>query len=412
MGTMEGMPAIAHLECSLCHYRISRVSGLSGLSGLTGSSDDTPATVCPVDGGPLYVRYDMEALKQTARREHVAEIAAGASAEGASAGMWRYAEVLPSVPPVSLGEGWTPLLRSRRYPGLLLKAEGANPAGTFKARGLSMAVSMARQYGLRHLALAAEGDAAGALAAYAAAGQMKAHLLVPRDVLFADYVQAVACGAEVRMVDGLAGECERLVGAERKRQAEAGVASRDAWFDLSMLQEPFRLEGEKTMGYELVEQLGWEYPDAVIFPADDGATGVMGMWKAFEEMEQLGWVAGERPRMYTARTAKPYGESGLAEVVRASGGRVVAAPDDAGLLATMLNWAREEGIFLSPEGAAATAAYDTLRVSGEIQGGERVVLFHTGAGLKYADWTAEAMHLRRPGRLPTSLPVGGIITPV
>jgi threonine synthase len=356
--------------------------------------------------------------------------------------MWRYADVLPDVLPVTLGEGWTPMLRSRRYEGLLVKEEGANPTGTFKARGMAMAVSMAKHYGLRHLAVPSAGNAAGALAAYAAAGQMAAHIFMPKDVPFANYLEGVVYGAGVRMVDGLISDCARLVGEEMKRQREAGVAAEDAWFDVSTLKEPFRVEGKKTMGYELVEQLGWEYPDAVFYPTG-GGVGLIGMWKAFEEMEQLGWVKGRRPRMYALQAAgcaplerafaegkavseffadaatfaaglrvpKPYGDDIILEIVRESGGSVVAS-DDAAILASILDWAKQEGIFLSPEGAAATAAYDTLLASGEIKRGERVVLFNTGAGLKYADMTAEAMHLRRPGSLPTSLPVGGIITPV
>lgn len=418
------MPAIAYLECSRCHQKISA---------------DRPQTLCPIDAGALYVRYDMGALRTTARREHAAERAA---ASGGSLGMWRYADVLPDVLPVTLGEGWTPMLRSRRYEGLLVKEEGANPTGTFKARGMAMAVSMAKHYGLRHLAVPSAGNAAGALAAYAAAGQMAAHIFMPKDVPFANYLEGVVYGAGVRMVDGLISDCARLVGEEMKRQREAGVAAEDAWFDVSTLKEPFRVEGKKTMGYELVEQLGWEYPDAVFYPTG-GGVGLIGMWKAFEEMEQLGWVKGRRPRMYALQAAgcaplerafaegkavseffadaatfaaglrvpKPYGDDIILEIVRESGGSVVAS-DDAAILASILDWAKQEGIFLSPEGAAATAAYDTLLASGEIKRGERVVLFNTGAGLKYADMTAEAMHLRRPGSLPTSLPVGGIITPV
>lgn len=418
------MPTIAFLECSRCRHRVSA---------------ETPQTVCPLDGGTLYVRYDMEALKKTARREHVAEIAARG---GRSAGMWRYAEVLPDVAPVTLGEGWTPMLASRRYAGLMVKEEGANPTGTFKARGMAMAVSMAKHYGLRNLAVPSAGNAAGALAAYAAAGQMKAHIFMPKDVPFANYLEGVVYGADVRMVDGLISDCARLVGEEMKRQKEAGVSAEEAWFDVSTLKEPFRVEGKKTMGYELVEQMGWEYPDAVFYPTG-GGVGLIGMWKAFEEMEELGWVSGKRPRMYALqatgcapverafaegkdvseffadaatfaaglRVPKPFGDSIILEIVRASGGKVVAS-DDAAILASILDWAKEEGIFLSPEGAAATAAYDSLLASGEIKSGERVVLFNTGAGLKYTDMTAEAMHLRRPGSLPASLPVGGIITPV
>jgi threonine synthase len=402
------MPLIAYLECARCGNRLSA---------------ETPQTLCPVDAGSLYVRYDMEALKKTARRERPAELAA---ASERSLGMWRYADVLPSVTPVTLGEGWTPMLPSRRYAGLFLKEEGANPTGTFKARGLGMAVSMAKHYGLRHLAVPSAGNAAGALAAYAAAGQIAAHLFMPKDVPFANYLEGVVYGAEVTMVDGLISDCARMVGERIKAQKEAGTPAEDVWFDISTLKEPFRVEGKKTMGYELVEQLGWTYPDAVFYPTG-GGVGLIGMWKAFEEMEQLGWVSGRRPRMYALQAAgcapvakaydagaaaseffqdaatfasglrvpKPYGDSIILDIVRASGGSVVAT-DDAGILASILDWAKEEGIFLSPEGAAATAAYDSLLASGEIQAGERVVLFNTGAGLKYVDMTAEAMGLKRP----------------
>lgn len=422
------MPAIAYLECARCHHRVSA---------------GTPQTLCPVDAGSLYVRYDMDALRATARRERPAEIAAESTAKGkTSAGMWRYADVLPDVTPVTLGEGWTPMLHSRRYDGLFVKEEGANPTGTFKARGLGLAVTMAKHYGLRHLAVPSAGNAAGALAAYAAAGQIAAHIFMPQDVPFANYLEGVVYGAEVTMVDGLISDCARMVAEKIKAQRESGVAPEDVWFDISTLKEPFRVEGKKTMGYELVEQLGWEYPDAVFYPTG-GGVGLIGMWKAFEEMEQLGWVKGKRPRMYALQAAgcapvtkafeagkdvsefyqnaatfasglrvpKPYGDSLILEILKASGGRAVSSDDEA-ILASILDWAKEEGIFLSPEGAAATAAYDSLRASGEIKSGERVVLFNTGAGLKYTDMTAEAMKLKRPGTLPTSLPVGGIITPV
>jgi len=418
------MPAIAYLECARCHHRVSA---------------ETPQTVCPVDAGTLYVRYDMEALKKTARRERPAELAA---ASVPSVGMWRYADVLPDATPVTLDEGWTPMVASQRYAGLFVKEEGANPTGTFKARGLGLAVTMAKKYGLRHLAVPSAGNAAGALAAYAAAAQIAAHIFMPKDVPFANYLEGVVYGADVTMVDGLISDCARLVGEKIKAQKESGVAPEEMWFDMSTLKEPFRVEGKKTMGYELVEQLGWEYPDAVFYPTG-GGVGLIGMWKAFEEMEQLGWVSGKRPRMYALQAAgcapvveafeadkqvseffqhadtfaaglrvpKPYGDSIILEILRESGGKAVAT-DDAGILASILDWAKHEGLFLSPEGAAATAAYDALLASGDIKAGERVVLFNTGTGLKYTDMTAEAMRLRRPGSLPTSLPVGGIITPV
>jgi threonine synthase len=377
-----------------------------------------------VDAGVLYVRYDMEALRRTARRERPAEIAAAA---GASAGMWRYAEVLPDVEPVTLGEGWTPMVQSRRYAGLLVKEEGANPAGTVKARGLSMAVTMARHYGLKHLAVASAGNAASALAAYAAAAGIAAHIVMLQDVPFANYLESVLYGADVTMVDGLISDCARMVGERIQSQRASGAAAGDVWFDVSAPKEPYRVEGEKTMGYELVEQLGWTYPDAVFYPA--GGAGLIGMWKAFEEMEQLGWVSGRRPKMYALqavesfaaelRVAKPCGDAIVREIVRRSGGRVMASQDVAvqlsiqpSIQASIQDWAKNDGLFLSPEGAAATAAYDALLKSGELKPSDRVVLFNTGAGLKYVDAVASAMKRRRPGSLPTSMPVGGIITPV
>jgi threonine synthase len=332
--------------------------------------------------------------------------------------MWRYTAVLPAVEPVTLGEGWTPMLRSRRFGGVRLKEEGANPTGTFKARGLAMAVSMARHYGLRKLAVPSAGNAAGALAAYAAAAGIEAHIFMPRDVPFANYVEAVAYGAKVTLVDGLISDCARIV-AERKQQ--------EGWFDISTLKEPFRIEGKKTMGYELVEQLGWEYPDAVFYPTG-GGVGLIGMWKAFEEMEQLGWVKpGRRPRMIAVQAAgcapvarafeagervsqmwqnaatfaaglrvpKPYGDAIMLEILKASSGIAMAVTDEE-ILASILDWARNEGIFLSPEGASVTAAYDKLLANGTLKPEDRVVLFNTGAGLKYTDVTAQAMHLKRP----------------
>src|SRR5579875_3129422 len=418
------MPKIAFLECARCGNRVSA---------------ETPQTLCPVDAGSLYVRYDMAEMRRHARREAPAELAAKSKT---SLGMWRYKDVLPDAEPVTLGEGWTPMLRSKRYDGLFIKEEGANPTGTFKARGLGMAVTMARHYGLRHLAVPSAGNAAGALAAYAAAAGIAAHIFMPQDVPLANYLEGIVYGADVTMVDGLISDCARLVGEAIQQQQAAGTAPEDVWFDISTLKEPFRVEGKKTMGYEIVEQLGWRYPDAIFYPTG-GGVGLIGMWKAFDEMEQLGWVSGKRPRMYALQAAgcapvtrafeqgkgaseffqnaetfaaglrvpKPYGDDIILEIVRASGGKVVAS-DDATILASIQDWAKNEGLFLSPEGAAATAAYDTLLASGEIRAEEKVVLFNTGAGLKYTDTVADAMHLRRPGSLPTSLPVGGIITPV
>ena len=384
----------------------------------------------------------MELLKKTAKRD---DIAACAATSPASLGMWRYSCVLPDVTPVTLGEGWTPLLHSKRYPGLYVKEEGANPTGTFKARGLGLAVTMAKHYGLQHIAVPSAGNAAGALAAYCAAADITAHIFMPQDVPFANYLEGIVYGADVTMVDGLISDCARMVAENMKAQKEANTPTAQAWFDISSLKEPFRVEGKKTMGYELVEQLGWQYPDAVFYPTG-GGVGLIGMWKAFDEMEQLGWVSGKRPKMYALqssgcapiarayaehkpaseffqnaatfaaglRVPKPYADTIILDIVRESGGAAIAHPDDQ-ILASILDWAKYEGIFLSPEGAAATVAYDSLIARGELKPTDKVVLFNTGAGLKYTDMTAEAMHLKRPlekkAALPSRTPVGGIITP-
>lgn len=320
--------------------------------------------------------------------------------------MWRYRAVLPDVEPVTLGEGWTPMLKSRRFPNVWLKEEGANPTGTFKARGMAMAVTMARHYGLKKLATPTAGNAGGALAAYAAAAGIEAHIFMPRDTPMANQVECLAYGAHLTLVDGLISDCGKMV-AERK--------AAEGWFDVSTLKEPFRVEGKKTMGYELVEQLGWEYPDAVFYPTG-GGVGMIGMWKAFEEMEQLGWVKGKRPKMIAVQAAgcapvvrafeqgeqasqmwqgahteasglrvpKPYGDYILLDILRASGGTAVALSDDA-IFASLKDWASHEGLMMSPEGAAATAAYDHLLATGFLSESDRVVLFNTGSGNKYTD---------------------------
>ncbi|HEY4046916.1 MAG TPA: threonine synthase [Acidobacteriaceae bacterium] len=403
------MPPITHLECSRCGAKLS---------------PDTPQTVCTQctdqPAGSLYVRYDLSHLRGTVPQEVIAS-----DTSSPWAGMWRYRSVLPEAPPVTLGEGWTPMLRSKRFSGLYLKEEGANPTGTFKARGMAVAVTMARHYGLRKLAVPSAGNAAGALAAYAAAAGIEAHIFMPQDVPAANFIEATIYGANVTLVDGLISDCARMV-AERKQY--------EGWFDISTLKEPFRVEGKKTMGYELVEQLGWEYPDAVFYPTG-GGVGLIGMWKAFEEMEYLGWVRpGKRPRMIAVqasgcapvvsafeagasasqmwpnastvaaglRVPKPYGDYIMLDILRKSEGIAVALPD-AQILGSIQDWARNEGIFLSPEGAAATAAYDHLIATGFLKPSDRVVVFNTGAGLKYADVTASAMNILRPEAEPQLL---------
>jgi len=344
----------------------------------------------------------MSGAKGIARREVI-----GTTAEDRRwSGMWRYRDVLPDVPPVTLGEGWTPMLKSRRHANLCLKEEGANPTGAFKARGMAMAVTMARHYGLKKLAAPTAGNAGGALAAYAAAAGIEAHIFMPKDTPMANQVECRAYGAHVTLVDGLISDCGRMI-AERK-QAEG-------WFDVSTLKEPFRVEGKKTMGYELVEQLGWEYPDAVFYPTG-GGVGLIGMWKAFEEMEELGWVSGKRPKMIVVQAAgcapvvkafeqgekvseawkdahtdasglrvpKPYADYIILDILRKSEGTAVALSDDA-IFASLKDWAEHEGILLSPEGAAATAGYDHLLRTGFLSETDRVVLFNTGSGNKYTD---------------------------
>jgi len=361
----------------------------------------------------LFVRYDLSAL----HRSRPEDVVAGSSKGWR--GMWRYSAVLPDVQPVTLGEGWTPMLQSKRYAGALLKDEGANPTGTFKARGMAAAVSMAKHYGLTKLAVPSAGNAAGALAAYAAAAGIEAHIFMPKDVPSANYVEAMTHGAKVTLVDGLISDCARMV-AERKQQ--------EGWFDVSTLKEPFRVEGKKTMGYELVEQLGWEYPDAVFYPTG-GGVGLIGMWKAFDEMEEIGWIkpGSKRPKMIAVQAAgcapvakafnegaevsqmwkdaetlaaglrvpKPYGDTIILDILRESGGLALAISDD-DILTSLGDWARNEGLLLCPEGASVTAAYDKLLATGFLKASDRVILFNTGTGLKYTDVIAEAMELNRP----------------
>ncbi len=387
------MPRIAFLECSRCHLH---------------HDPATPQTVCAACAGSLYVRYDLSTARGTAQRDQIGT----AEADKRWSGMGRYRQVLPDVEPVTLGEGWTPMLRSRRYPNVWLKEEGANPTGTFKARGLAMAVTMARHYNLKKLAAPTAGNAGGALAAYAAAAGIEAHIFMPRDTPMANQVECLAYGAHLTLVDGLISDCGRMV-AERK--------AAEGWFDVSTLKEPFRVEGKKTMGYELVEQLGWTYPDAVFYPTG-GGVGLIGMWKAFEEMEELGWVSGKRPKMiaiqadgcapivrsfergetastmwqdaHTAasglRVPKPYGDYLILDILRQSGGTAVAVSDDQ-IFASLKDWASHEGLLLSPEGAAATAACDILLSNGFLTREDRIVLFNTGSGNKYTDVIGERL---------------------
>jgi threonine synthase len=298
------------------------------------------------------------------------------------------------------------MLPSRHTPNVFIKDEGINPTGSFKARGMSAAVTMARAYGLKKLAAPSAGNAASALAAYAAAAGIEAYIFMPRDVPQANLIECQSYGAKVTLVDGLIGDCVRLIG-ERKE--------REGWFDVSTLKEPFRVEGKKTMGYEIAEQLGWTMPDAVIYPTG-GGVGMIGMWKAFDEMQQLGWISAKRPKMISVqstgcapivkaweehknvseawqnaatiaaglRVPKAYADYIVLDILQKSGGAAVGVTDDE-IIHAFQTWARDEGIFAAPEGAASLAAYNALRTSGFLKESDTVVLYNTGSGLKYID---------------------------
>ncbi len=396
---------VSHLECTRCGEHLAA---------------DRPQNVCPKDGGVLYARYDLASLKGKWRREDL---------RGRVASLWRYAEVLPEARPVTIGEGFTPMLASREYPNVLIKDEGLNPTGSFKARGMATAVTMARHYGLKKLAVPSAGNAGGALAAYAAAAGVEAHIFMPKDVPLANRLESEYCGAKVTLVDGLISDCARMV-AERKEK--------EGWFDVSTLKEPFRVEGKKTMGYEVAEQLEWKLPDGIIYPTG-GGVGLIGMWKAFEEMEQLGWIGTERPKMITVqasgcapivkaceagksasemwtgaetfaaglRVPKAYGDYLILDILKKSRGTALAATDDE-IFSAMRHWATTEGVFAAPEGAASLVAYQKLRASGFFRAEDRVVLFNTGSAYKYLD-VMEAR--QKKSQLPASRNIGGIIGP-
>jgi threonine synthase len=374
------------------------------------------------------MRYDLDHIRiRWPRRE----------TRNGRASMWRYAPVLPPLEEhiVTLGEGWTPLLRARRLGSRLgadllwVKDEGLNPTGSFKARGLACAISMCVELGVRKVAIPSAGNAAGALAAYAAAAGIEAHIFLPRDVPEANYLESKAYGAEVTLVDGLISDCARLV---------AECAGIEGWYDLSSLKEPYRIEGKKTMGYEVAEQMDWELPDAILYPTG-GGVGMIGMWKAFQEMERMGWIGSRRPKMIAVqaegcqpivqafeeneprsrfwddastlasglRVPKPIGDFLILEAVRKSGGTAIAV-SDAEMLDAGVMLASEEGVYAAPEGAACVAALPQLLDSGLLKSTDRIVLYNTGTGLKYA----EAYSTRFPRTAATEQDkLGGLITP-
>jgi threonine synthase len=412
------MSRLTHLECTRCgeHYPADR-----------------PQSVCPKDGGILYARYDLAAIRRSFSPARLA---------GRAPTMWRYDAVLPEADPVSLGEGFTPMLASRELANVFIKDEGLNPTGSFKARGLSAAVTMARHFGLKNLAIPSAGNAASALAAYAAAAKLEAHIFMPKDVPAANRIECDYYGAHVTLVDGLISDCARKV-AELKASESW---KNEGWFDVSTTKEPYRVEGKKTMGYEVAEQLGWKLPQGIIYPTG-GGVGLLGMWKAFEEMEALGWIGAERPKMITVQSAgcapivkawdegkatsemwpqaetlaaglrvpKPYGDYLILDILKKSKGTAVAATDDEILEATR-HWAKVEGIFAAPEGAASQVAYRKLRASNFFKPEDTVVLFNTGSGLKYLDVLDTSVErtllsAKPAARKPATRQIGGIIGP-
>ena len=374
--------------------------------GAASLDPDQPRHLCAC-GSPLLARYDLKALARTWSRATLA---------GRRPTLWRYREVLPPAnggAPVSLGEGFTPLLHVPRLGAALgmdrlyVKDESANPTNSFKARGLSVAVTRARDLGARTLVVPSAGNAANALAAYAAQAGLAARVFMPRDVKPPFIRECELYGAHVTLVDGLITDAGRLAAAQA---AEAG------WYDVSTLKEPYRVEGKKTMAYELAEQLGWEWPDWLIYPTG-GGTGIVGMWKAFEELEQLGWMPrGRRPRLVTVQAAgcapivrafeagaeradpwpdartvadglrvpRAIGDFLILRALRDSGGAAVAVDDDS-MIAAMREIGRLEGISAAPEGGATLCALRLLLERGVIRRSERVVLFNTGGALKYLE---------------------------
>jgi len=333
--------------------------------------------------------------------------------------MWRYAPVLPLTKPaniVSLGEGMTPLVRTSRLGAKLgandlwVKDEGVNPTGSFKARGMSCAVSMCLELGATKLAVPSAGNAGGALATYAAAAGLESNIFMPMDVPKANEIECRVSGANVTLVDGLISDCGRIVGERKKAEG---------WFEVSTLKEPYRIEGKKTMGYEVAEQFRWQLPDVIFYPCG-GGVGLIGMWKAFEEMEALGWISSKRPKMIAVqadgcapivkafeegmpasifwegaataasglRVPKALGDFLVLKAVRDSGGTAIAV-SDAEMIQACVDLASSEGIFAAPEGGSCVAALRKLLANGFLKADERMVIYNTGSGLKYLEVFAQ-----------------------
>jgi threonine synthase len=376
-------------------------------------------------GKPLLARYDLRRAAATLTLENL---------KTRPRTLWRYAEVLPSDPPVSLGEGMTPLVHAKRLGAtmlrgqdggggqgalqrLFIKDEGLNPTGSFKARGMTAAVTRAKQLGARALAAPTAGNAGGALAAYAAAAGLPSVIVMPADTPVANVMECQAFGAKVVKLNGLISDCGKYV-AERK--------DREGWYDVSTLKEPYRIEGKKTMGYELWEQFGGKLPDVILYPTG-GGVGLIGMCKAFDEMQEMGWIGAERPRMVAVqaegcapivkaweahqtsaaffpnaatiasglRVPGPLGDLLILSMLRQTKGTALTVTDE-----EMLQAGRElaslEGIFAAPEGAATVIAARKLASSGWIKPEESVVLFNTGTGYKYAEAWQRALQSAEP----------------
>jgi threonine synthase len=382
---------LTHLECTNCGTR---------------HEWETLQNLCPKCQKPLFPKYDLEAVGRALKKEDLA---------AREKSLWRFREVLPlpmEAEPVTFGEGGTPLLRAARFgkaagvSNLWVKDEAQNPTQSFKARGMTTAVSMAKYLGASQLAVPSAGNAGGALAAYAARAGMEAHIFMPSDTPRANIIECRELGAHVTLIDGLITDC----GAEiAKRKTAAG------WFDMSTLKEPYRVEGKKTLGYELAEQMEWTLPDVILYPTG-GGTGLIGMWKAFDEMEALGWIGGKRPRMFTVqasgcapivrafeagekfatefpnaqtlasglRVPKAVGDFIMLDILRKSGGGALAVADEE-MIAVTREVGAAEGLFVAPEGAACFVALRKLLAEGKIEADERVVVFNTGSGIKYLD---------------------------
>src|SRR5438046_3351680 len=381
---------LKHLECSACglHYEWSRLQNL-----------------CSSCHKPLLAIVDLAAASRTLTRKTLAT---------REKSLWRYRELLPlpgDVEPVSLGEGGTPLLpASGSYRtddiDLWSKDESLNPTQSFKARGMSVAVSMAKHLGATKLAAPSAGNAGGALAAYAARADLEAHIFMPRDTPRANIIECRELGAHVALIDGLITDC----GAEIAR-----LKAKEGWFDMSTLKEPYRVEGKKTLGYELAEQCNWRLPEAILY-ATGGGAGLMGMWKAVDEMETLGGIGEKRPRMFAVQASgcapivrafeareknaaevldahtvasglcvpKAIGDFLMLNILRQSNGGAIAI-DDEEMIQVVREVGSSEGLFVAPEAAACFAALKSLRSAGNIRAGERVVIFNTGSGIQYLD---------------------------